>query len=59
MADKRTASSAPVVRDLNNARGDQPLASNEGPLRIIVPHDKHPARSLKLLQEIDLVQLKK
>ncbi len=40
-------------------REGQPLAANEGPLRIIVPHDKRPTRSLKLLQEIDVVQLKK
>jgi hypothetical protein len=40
-------------------REGQPLASNEGPLRIVVPQDKRAARSLKMLQEIDVVQLKK
>ena len=40
-------------------REGQPLAPNEGPLRIVVPHDKRPARSLRMLQEIDIVQLKK
>ena len=40
-------------------REGQPLAANEGPLRIVVPHEKRPTRSLKLLQEIDVVQLKK
>ncbi len=40
-------------------RYGQALAPNEGPLRIIVPHDKRPTRSLRLLQEIDVVQLTK
>lgn len=40
-------------------REGQPLANNEGPLRIIVPHDKRAARSLKMLREIDVVQLRK
>jgi len=40
-------------------REGQPLAANEGPLRIIVPQEKRPTRSLKLLREIDVVQLKK
>lgn len=40
-------------------REGQPLAANEGPLRIIVPHDKRPTRSIKMLREIDVVQLKK
>ncbi len=38
-------------------RDGQPLAPNEGPLRIVAPHDKRPARSLKLLREIDVIQL--
>ena len=40
-------------------RDGQPLAANEGPLRIVVPHEKRPTRSLKMLQEIDVIQLKK
>ncbi len=40
-------------------RDGQPLPANEGPVRIVVPHEKRLARSLKLLQEIDVVQLKK
>jgi hypothetical protein len=40
-------------------REGERLSLDEGPLRIIVPHDKRPARSLKMLQEIDVVQLKK
>ena len=40
-------------------RGGQPLAANEGSLRIIVPNDKRPTRSVRMLQEIDVVQLKK
>jgi hypothetical protein len=53
----------PTVMDsdilIANRREGQPLAANEGVLRIVVPHDKRPTRSLRLLQEIDVVQLKK
>lgn len=35
--------------------GSQP----EGPFRIIAPHDKKPARSLRMLERIDVVQLVK
>jgi hypothetical protein len=54
--DPTIADSGIIIAD---KREGQPLAANEGPLRIIVPHDKRPARSLKMLQEIDVVQLKK
>ena len=40
-------------------RDGQFLAASEGPLRVVVPHDKRPTRSVKLLQELDVVQLKK
>lgn len=40
-------------------RDGGPLAANEGALRIIVPHDKRPTRSIRMLKEIDVVQLKK
>ena len=40
-------------------REGQSLAANEGPFGVIVPHDKRPARSVKLPQEIEVVQLKK
>jgi hypothetical protein len=40
-------------------REGQPLAANEGPLRIVVPRDKRPARSVRLLREIDVVELKR
>lgn len=53
----------PTVTDsgiiVADRRDGQPLAANEGPFRVIVPHDRRPTRSLKLLQEIDVVQLKK
>ena len=39
-------------------RDGQPLPANEGPLRFVVPHDKRPTRSIRMLQEIDVVQLK-
>lgn len=38
-------------------RGGQPLPASEGPFRIVVPRDKRAARSLRLLREIDVVQL--
>jgi len=53
----------PTVMDsgiiLADKREGQTLAAGEGPLRIVVPHDKRPTRSLRLLREIDVVQLKK
>ncbi len=53
----------PTIADADiliaDKREGQPLAGNEGSLRIIAPHDKRPARSLRLLQEIDVIQLKK
>lgn len=38
-------------------REGQPLAAEEGPLRIVAPHDKRPVRSLRMLRAIDVVQL--
>jgi hypothetical protein len=53
----------PTVMDsgivVADKREGQPLGANEGPLRIVVPHDKRPTRALRLLREIDVVQLKK
>ena len=53
----------PTVTDsgiiVADKRDVQPLGENEGPLRIVVPHDSRPTRSVRLLQEIDVVQLKK
>ena len=53
----------PTVTDsgiiLADKRDGLALAADEGPLRVVVPHDARPARSLKLLREIDVVQLKK
>lgn len=53
----------PTVTDsgiiVADKRDGQALSANEGPLRIVVPHDKRPTRCLKSLQEIDIVQLKK
>jgi hypothetical protein len=40
-------------------RDGQPLAATEAPLRIVLPHDKRPTRSLRMLHEIDVVQLNK
>lgn len=54
--DPATVDSGIIIAD---RRDGQPLAASEGPLRIVVPHDKRPARSLRSLQEIDVVQLKK
>jgi hypothetical protein len=37
----------------------QALSAAQGPFRIVVPADKKPARSLRMLERIDVVQLKK
>ncbi|MDQ2840150.1 MAG: molybdopterin-dependent oxidoreductase [Acidobacteriota bacterium] len=37
----------------------EPLPVNQGPLRIVAAHDKKPARSLRMLDRIDVVQLRK
>ena len=37
----------------------EPLPVNQGPFRIIAAHDKKPARSLRMLERIDVVQLRK
>jgi hypothetical protein len=36
---------------------DMPLVANQGPLRIIAPHDKRPARWVRRLQSITVVRL--
>lgn len=40
-------------------REGQPLDAKEGPLRIVAPHDKRPTRCLRMLQGVDVVQLRK
>lgn len=37
----------------------QPLAATQGPLRIVSPHDVRGARSIRMLQRIEVVQLRK
>lgn len=54
--DPTVVDSGIVVAD---KREGQPLGANEGPLRIIVPHDLRPARSIRILREIDVVELRK
>lgn len=39
-------------------REGQPLNEKEGPLRVVVPQDKRPARCLRMLQEVDVISLK-
>ena len=39
--------------------GGKPLDNNQGPFRIVMPQDKKPARSLRMLQKIEVVQLRK
>jgi DMSO/TMAO reductase YedYZ molybdopterin-dependent catalytic subunit len=36
---------------------DLPLATNQGPLRIVAPHDRRPARWVRRLQSITVVRL--
>jgi len=44
---------------LADRREGKLLGPNEGPLRVVVPQDKRAARSVRLLKEIDVVQLNK
>lgn len=44
---------------LADTRDGKPLGANEGPLRVVAPQDKRPARSVRLLKEVDVVQLSK
>ena len=44
---------------LADKRDGKPLDEKEGPLRIIVPHDKKPARSVRMLERLDVVQIRK
>ena len=37
----------------------KPLVAYQGPLRIVAPKDSRPARSLRMLERIDVVRLKK
>ena len=39
--------------------GGKPLDENQGPFRMVMPQDKKPARSLRMLQKIEVVQLVK
>ncbi len=41
-----------------DTRDGKPLDTEEGPLRMVVPHDKRPARSVRMLERIDVVQLR-
>ena len=53
----------PAINDLEIVIADksngQPLGETQGPFRLIVPHDKKPARSLRMVERIDVVQLRK
>jgi hypothetical protein len=42
----------------DKCNGGQPLSANDGLLRIVAPHDLRPTRSIRMLKEIDVVQLK-
>lgn len=45
-----------IIADQGNGK---PLPDQQGPLRIVVPHDKKPARSLRMLTRIEVVQTRK
>ena len=40
-------------------RDGQPMPSDQGPLRIVCPDDKEGARSVRMLQSLEVVQLRK
>lgn len=52
----------PAFQDSNillaDKRDGKPLDEKEGPLRIVVPHDKKPARSVRMLERLDVVQIR-
>ena len=54
--DPSITNAAIIVAD---KRDGKPLDANEGPLRIVVPQDKRPARSVRLLKQIEVVQVNK
>jgi hypothetical protein len=54
--DPSTTTSKIIVAD---TRDGSSLNASEGPFRIIVPQDVRPARSVRMLKEIDVVQLSK
>jgi hypothetical protein len=45
-----------IVADLADGK---PLFDYQGPLRIVAPHDSRPARSVRMLQRLDVVLLRK
>ena len=44
---------------LANSREGQPLDDKQGPLRLICPRDTEGARSVRMLEELDIVSLRK
>ncbi len=44
---------------LADRANDQLLPDTQGPFRVVATHDKKPARSLRMLERIDVVQLRK
>jgi DMSO/TMAO reductase YedYZ molybdopterin-dependent catalytic subunit len=53
----------PELHDNNvvvaDKRDGKPLNAQEGPLRIVVPSDKKPARSIRMVDELRVVMLRK
>jgi DMSO/TMAO reductase YedYZ molybdopterin-dependent catalytic subunit len=40
-------------------RDDQPLSATQGPIRLVVPSDKRPARSVRMVEKLHIVRLRK
>jgi DMSO/TMAO reductase YedYZ molybdopterin-dependent catalytic subunit len=45
-----------IIADSSNGK---PLMENQGPFRLVVPHEKKPARSIRMLEKITVVRLRK
>jgi DMSO/TMAO reductase YedYZ molybdopterin-dependent catalytic subunit len=45
-----------IIADTTDGK---PLLENQGPLRIVAPHDKRLARSVRMLQRLEIVRLRK
>jgi DMSO/TMAO reductase YedYZ molybdopterin-dependent catalytic subunit len=54
--DPRLTDSEIIVADTVNGAA---LGAAQGPLKLIAPHDKHPSRSVRMLQRLDFVRLRK
>ena len=51
--DPALSGSGIIVADTADGK---PLAANQGPLRIVAPNDSRPARSVRMLERLEVVR---